>query len=127
VQRLKRKLLACLLPVGLALALPLLFVCCSSQWLRDSSGFIYIANGRDVIWHDLQRNEGRRLTSGEQLQIVACLLPDGKGVAVARFQARQDETEIAVTTYDRNGVEKHASKPYRFKPQRDKKSEQLDV
>lgn len=108
MKRRLRRIAAVVVPILIAVALPILFSRCTPQWLPDSSGFIYIATTGEVKAYDLKTGKSRQLTKLKFPVAGLAVWPSGDRVCVARFR-QGDKAAMQIATYDLRGNEKHVS------------------
>jgi hypothetical protein len=99
-------------------------------WLPDSSGFIYIDTSGDkftrVVHFDLATKQSRVLIEKTEETVQPGLSPDGKRIAVARYNAPKDQPRtLQVVILDAKGKELTRSKEFAWKEAPAKGSSQI--
>ena len=110
--RARRRLAPLLVVVLIAVALPVVFVACSTTtWLPDSSGLVYVDPKGDVILHRVKGKQRKKITRVEPPSGDAALSPDGKTIVVCRFKTVKKEFRGQFEFYDLKGKKLESSPP----------------
>ena len=108
MHRFMKKSLALSTPVLFCLACCVLFVCCTPQWLPDSSGFVYVAT-QGAMWYDVKTKKSKRLADARFPNAAMAVWPGGKRVVISRVGGKKRQYEVQISVYDLAGVRQQQS------------------
>lgn len=109
-----RRIVSALLPAVLALAVPLLFVCCAPGWLPDSSGFVFVDLNGVFLYKVEERTTTRIVSQQVALGFQPAAWPSGDQVVLATVSRGGEQFNLQLKFVNLQGETTHESPVHRI-------------
>ena len=103
-----RKIGRFVLPVLIAVSIPVLLARCTPQWLPDSKQFVYLASDGTVVLYNLESEKSTAIAKLTFPVGGVAAWPTGDRIAVVQFP-EDGKPKVKVAVYDLTGKELHVS------------------